>query len=81
MKVEERIADTTTYLKGLGKLRTIVVKLAEAEGGEKVWIHTNAKRRSYDPIELREMMRYKQREEVFFKSRTNKGALNCFPEM
>ena len=77
-KVEERIADTTTYLKGLGKVRTIVVELPEAEGGEKLWLHTNLSRRSYGSVEIREMMRYKQRQEIFFKSRKHKSALDCF---
>jgi len=77
-KVEERIADTTTRIKGLGKVRTIVVQLPEAEGGEKLWLHTNLSRRSYSSIEIREMMRYKQRQEIFFKSRKHKSALDCF---
>lgn len=77
-RVVERLADTTTYLRGLGKLRTVVVELPEAEGGDKLWMYTNLKRKSYDPIQLREMMRYKQRQENFFKSRKNKSALDCF---
>lgn len=77
-KVVEKIADTTTYLKGLGKLRTIVVKLPEAEGGDKLWMYTNLKRNKYGPIELREMMRYKQRQENFFKARRYRSALDCF---
>jgi hypothetical protein len=78
MKVEERLADTTTELKGLGKIRTIVVELPEVEGGERLWMHTNLKRNRYDAIEIREMMRYKQRQENFFKIRKHKSALDCF---
>lgn len=78
MKVEERLADTTTELKGLGKIRTIVVELPEVEGGEKLWMHTNLRRNRYDAIEIREMMRYKQRQENFFKIKKNKSALDCF---
>jgi len=78
IKTEERIADTTTRLKGLGKVRTIVVQLSEIEGGERLWMHTNLSRRSYGSIEIREMMRFKQREENYFKARKNKGALDCF---
>ena len=41
-------------------------------------MHTNLSRRSYGSIEIREMMRFKQREENYFKARKNKGALDCF---
>jgi len=78
IKVEERLADTTTHLKGLGKVRTIVVELSEAEGGEKLWMYTNLRRSRYDAIEIREMMRYKQRQENFFKIRKTKSALDRF---
>ena len=78
IKTEERIADTTTRVKGLGKVRTIVVELPEIEGGERLWMHTNLSRRSYGSIEIREMMRFKQRVENYFKSRKNKAALDCF---
>ena len=78
IKTEERIADTTTHLRGLGKIRTAVIQLPEIEGGERLWIHANLSRRSYSSIEIREMMRFKQREENYFKSRKNKGALDCF---
>lgn len=78
IEVEERIADTTTHLKGMGKLRTIVVELPEVEGGERLCIYTNLKRKIHGPIELREMMRYKQRQENFFKFRKSKTALDCF---
>lgn len=78
IKTEERLADTTTRLKGLGKVRTIVVQLSEIEGGERLWLYTNLSRRSYSSIEIREMIRFKQREENYFKSRKNKTALDCF---
>ncbi|MBU4362162.1 hypothetical protein KJ813_05830 [bacterium] len=78
IKVEERLADTTTHLKGLGKVRTIVVELPEVEGGERLWMHTNLRRNRYDAIEIREMMRYKQLQENFFKLRKHKTALDCF---
>jgi hypothetical protein len=78
MKVEERIADTTTYLKGLGKVRTIAVELPDVEGGERLWMHTNISRSSYDPIEIRTMMRHKQRQEIYFKCRKHKTALDCY---
>jgi hypothetical protein len=78
IKTEERIADTTTRLKGLGKVRTVVVQLPEIEGGERLWLHTNLSRRSYSSIEIRDMIRFKQREENYFKTRKHKGALDCF---
>ncbi|MBI5750091.1 MAG: hypothetical protein HZA00_13315 [Nitrospinae bacterium] len=78
MKAEERLADTSTHLKGLGKVRTIVVGLSEAEGGERLWMYTNLRRSRYDAIQIREMMRYKQRQENFFKIRKTKSALDCF---
>ena len=78
IKVEERLADTTTHVKGLGKVRTIVVELPETEGGERLWMYTNLRRNRYDAIQIREMMRYKQRQENFFKIRKHKSALDCF---
>ena len=78
IKVEERLADTTTHVKGLGKVRTIVVELPETEGGERLWMYTNLRRNRYDVIQIREMMRYKQRQENFFKIRKHKSALDCF---
>ena len=78
IKTEERIADTTTRLKGLGKVRTVVVQFSDIEGGGRLWLHTNLSRRSYSSIEIREMIRFKQIEENYFKSRKNKGALDCF---
>lgn len=78
IKTEECIADTTTRLKGLGKVRTVVVQLPGIEGGERLWMHTNLSRRSYGSIEIREMMRFKQRQENYFKTRKNKSALDCF---
>ena len=77
-KVTEKIADTTTYLKGWGKIRTIVVQLPEVEGGERLWMYTNKLRKEYDCVELREMMRYKQRQENFSKTRKYKSALDSF---
>lgn len=76
--VEEKIADTTTYLNGIGKVRTIVVQLPEIEGGERLWIHTNLGRNRYTAKELRDMMRYKVRQEIFFKVRKKKSAIDCF---
>lgn len=78
MKVEERLADTTTHLEGLGKMRTVVVQLPEIEGGERLWMYTNLRRSRYEPIQIRDMMRYKQRQEIYFKSRKNRSALDCF---
>ena len=78
MKVEERLADTSTQLKGLGKVRTVVVELPEVEGGERLWMYTNLKRSRYDALQIREMMRYKQRQENFFKFKKKKSALDCF---
>jgi hypothetical protein len=78
IKVIERIADTTTQLKGWGKIRTIVIQLPAEEDGERLWIYTNLKRNQYGPLEIREMIRYKQRQENFFKKRKYKTALDCF---
>ena len=78
MKVVERLADTTTYLRGWGKMRTIVVELPEQEGGDRLWMYTNLKRNRYDCLQLRQMMRYKQRQENFFKIRKYRSALDCF---
>lgn len=76
--VEEKIADTTTYLKGWGKVRSIVVQLPPEEYSERLCLYTNLSRAKYSALEVRDMVSYRQREENYFKTGKYKSALDCF---
>lgn len=75
IRVVEKIADTTTYLKGWGKIRTILVLFLE--NNELRWIYTDIPRKKCSALKIRDKIRYKQREENLFKKMV-KMAFDCF---
>lgn len=75
-KIVERLAETKIEYPGIGKVRTVVVWFLNTN--EKAWIYTNLPLSEYSTLKIREIIRYKQREENFFKNRKCFGAIDCF---
>lgn len=75
-KIVERLTETKIEYPGIGKIRTVVVWFLNTN--EKAWLYTNLPYRKYSTLKIREIIRYKQREENFFKNRKCFGALDCF---
>ncbi len=75
-KIVEKICETTINYKGVGVLRTVVVYFCNTK--EKAWLYTNLAKKECSSLQVREIIRFKQHVENFFKSRKCYGAMDCF---
>ena len=75
-RVVEKICETRIKYTGIGKLRTVVIYFMNT--GERAWVYTNLPYRAYPSLKIREIIRYKQRVENYFKGRKCFGAIDCF---
>lgn len=74
-KVVEKLADTKINLNGWGKIRTILVNFLD--NNETRWIYTDIPKSKASALEIRDKLRYKQREENLFK-KLLRLAIDCF---
>jgi len=75
-KIKERLCETKINYNGVGELRAVVVYFNNT--GEMAWIYTNLTKKECSTLEIREIIRYKQRVENYFKQRKCFGAMDCF---
>lgn len=75
-RVVEKICETRINYTGIGKLRTVVIYFMNT--GERAWAYTNLAYKEYPSLEIREIIRYKQRVENYFRDRKCFGAIDCF---
>ncbi|MFH1074709.1 MAG: hypothetical protein V1752_06445 [Candidatus Firestonebacteria bacterium] len=75
-KIVERLCETKLEYKEVGLLRTVVVYFQNTQ--EKAWLCTNLTKKECGTLGLREIIRFKQYVENFFKQRKCYGSLDCF---
>jgi len=75
-KIVEKLCETKLEYKDVGWLRVVVVYFLNTR--QKAWLCTNYTKKECGTLKTREIIRYKQCVENFFKQRKCYGSLDCF---
>lgn len=75
-KIVEKLCETELEYKGVGWLRVVVVYFLNTR--QKAWLCTNYTKKECGTLKTREIIRYKQCVENFFKQRKCYGSMDCF---